>query len=84
MFVPILNMSCAITQLGNHLEHHGIHEADLRAWCEKTGILEDLHVERIPFRKEAGKDGAFGSGNEFNMLAFTCVRKHVMGRFESD
>lgn len=62
-------------QLGNELEHHGIREADLRAWCEATGMLRDVRVERISFRKEEGEDASFGTGREFQMLAMSCVRK---------
>ncbi|CAN0520819.1 unnamed protein product [Ectocarpus sp. 12 AP-2014] len=62
-------------QLGNQLEHHGIRESDLRAWCESSGMLEDLSVDRIGFSKGEGEDGAFGTGREFTLLAATCVRK---------
>eukprot|EP00752_Nemacystus_decipiens_P007205 g6449.t1 len=62
-------------ELGNQLEHHGIREADLREWCQSSGTLEDLTVDRIAFRKEDGEDGAFGTGHEFTLLAATCVRK---------
>ncbi|CAB1114906.1 unnamed protein product [Ectocarpus sp. CCAP 1310/34] len=62
-------------ELGNQLEHHGIRESDLRAWCESSGMLEDLSVDRIGFSKGEGEDGAFGTGREFTLLAATCVRK---------
>ena len=61
-------------QLGNQLEHHGIREGDLRAWCENTGMLEDIRVDRLKFRKEEGEDAAFGTGKEFTLLALSCVR----------
>ena len=61
--------------MGVELEHHGIREADLRGWCEGTGIVEDLSVDRLLFRKEDGVDGAFGTGKEFTLLAFSGVRK---------
>lgn len=64
----------------NQLEHRGIHEVDLRAWCEGTGILVDLQVERLLVRKD---HGAFDSSREFDMLAFSCVRK-VFDEDETD
>ncbi|CAN0506481.1 unnamed protein product, partial [Ectocarpus sp. 12 AP-2014] len=42
-------------ELGNQLEHHGIRESDLRAWCESSGMLEDLSVDRIGFSKGGGE-----------------------------
>ncbi|CAM9853643.1 unnamed protein product [Pylaiella littoralis] len=62
-------------ELGNELEHHGIRESDLAAWCESSGMLEALSVDRLSFRKEEGEDAAFGTGHEFTLLAATCVRK---------
>lgn len=47
----------------------------MRAWCDSSGMLEDLSVDRIGFSKEEGEDGAFGTGREFTLLAATCVRK---------
>lgn len=37
-------------------------------------MLEDVQVDRIPFLKEDGEQGAFGVGKEFNLLAFSCTR----------
>lgn len=48
-----------LNQLGNQLEHHGIRESDLRAWCESSGKLEALAVDRIRFKKEDGEDGTY-------------------------
>lgn len=63
-------------KIGNQLEHHGIAEKDLRAWCENTGVLEDIQVDHMPFKKEAGgQGGGFGTGVEFQMLALSCVKK---------
>lgn len=62
-------------QVGDHLESHGIAEGDLRSWCNKTGQLEDIQVDRIPFRKERGMMGAFGTGPEFQLLALSCTKK---------
>ena len=36
-------------------------------------------MERLPFRKEDGENGAFGTGTEFTMLAFSCVREASNG-----
>lgn len=68
------------SQIGNELEHHGLRESDLREWCNSTGVLEDIEVDRVPFRKEDGEQGAFGVGKEFNLLVMTCTRQAGGGR----
>lgn len=62
-------------EVGNELEHHGLREADVRAWCASTGLLEGVSVEHIPFKMEKGERGAFGVGMDFNLLAITCTRQ---------
>lgn len=62
-------------KIGNQLEHHGISEVDLRSWCEKTGVLEDVQVERVPFHFEGDMYGAFGTGEKFQLLALSCTKK---------
>lgn len=57
------------------MERHGVGEAELREWCERTMVLEDIKVERLPFRFEGGKGGAFGIGEQYQMLAFSCTKK---------
>lgn len=62
-------------QIGNQLEHHGLRGTDLLDWCANTGVLENMTVDRLPFRKEDGENGAFGVGKEFNLLALSCTKK---------
>lgn len=67
--------STRVQQGGGQLEHHGLRRADLRDWCESTGILENVEVDRIPFRMQEGEQGNFGVGEGFTLLALTCTRE---------
>lgn len=62
-------------KLGNQLEHRGISDVDLRSWCENSGVLDDVQIERVQFLFEGGMHGTFETGEQFQLLTLSCTKK---------